>query len=121
VIEENEMKKTKAEMVEATLPSTKGQNNWKVSVWRNGMTGKIQVVAQEGRTKVRTYSDGKKARSWECELGLGTDCGDRRYCLVLDAPRLTEKVAKEGVGKMLKALIDNGLATDGEINIIEEN
>jgi hypothetical protein len=115
------MAKSKAEKVEALVSSTLGQNNWKVSIWRNSMTGKIQVVAQEGRTKVRTYSDGKKARWWECALGLGTDCGDRRYCIVLDAPRLTEKLATHEVGRMVQRLIDGGFAKAGDINVIEEN
>jgi hypothetical protein len=113
------MKKTKAEQVEATIPSTLGQNNWKVSIWRNSMTGKIQVVAREGRT-VATMYNGRKVKSWQTTFGPVDMGGDRQFTIILDAPRLTEKLATLEVAKMKQRLIDGGFATDGAINEIME-
>lgn len=112
------MKKTKAEQIEAIVPSTLGQNNWKVIAYRSGYTGKIEVVAQEGRTIVETYA-GRKCRSWEFGIGMGVEgCGDRRFRLTLDATRLTEKLGKVEIGKMVHNLIAQGLAKEGAPNVI---
>lgn len=113
------MAKSKAEKIEAIVASTLDQNNWRVSIWRNSMTGKINVVAQEGRTKEAMY-DGRKCRSWECAFGLGTPGGDRSFRVILDAPRLTEKLATVEVAKMVQRLIEGGFAREGEINVIKE-
>lgn len=113
------MAKTKADKIEATVPSTLGQNNWRVSIWRNSMTGKIQVVAREGRTKETTY-DGRKVRSWETVFGMGAGCGDRQFSKILDAPRLTEKLATTEVAKMVQQMLAAGLAKEGPINVVVE-
>ena len=113
------MATNKAEKIETTIPSMMGQNNWRVGIWRNTVTGKIQVVAREGRTKERVY-DGRKVRSWETTFGLGTPTGDRQFTLVLDAPRLTEKLATVEVAKMVQRLIAEGYAKEGPINVIVE-
>lgn len=113
------MAKTKADKIEVTVPSTLGQNNWRVSIWRNSMTGKIQVVAREGRTKETTY-DGRKVRSWETIFGMGCGGCDRQFTTILDAPRLTEKLATTEVAKMVQALIANGFAKEGQINVVTE-
>lgn len=111
------MAKSKAEKIEALVRSTLANNNWRIRIWRNSMTGKIQVVAREGRT-VATMYNGRKIVSWQTTFGMGAGGGDRQFTIILDAPRLTEKLATLEVAKMKQRLIENGYAVEGEINEI---
>ncbi len=110
----NKNPKQVAQLVASTTPG----NCWSVDCYRDS-GGRIIVFAQEGRRKVRQYM-GRPAYSWETVIGMGAGGGDRRYRYQLEAKRLTQGVWDAGVAKMIADLKANGLARDGEIEVIDE-